>query len=157
MPSVTSKISRIFIASYKGDVRLTRICVASIRHWYPEIPITLIKDYSWGRFPTGDICRRWKVDVLDIRSCFRKSSARAFLSATTVGSVREMFRGSQAATLVPPRDEKALAVTTLAILEKRPSSYRERRASAYEVFRRTSSKAAVEASLRRVLEKLKQC
>lgn len=65
MPSVTSKISRIFIACYKGDVRLTRICVASIRHWYPEILITLIKDYSWGRFPTGDICRRWKVNVLD--------------------------------------------------------------------------------------------
>ena len=76
--------------------------------------------------------------------------------ATDVGSVAEVFDGTGAGLIVPPRDEKALAAAMLAILEESPGNYRERRASAYEVFRRTSSKTAVEASLRRVLEELKQ-
>jgi glycosyltransferase involved in cell wall biosynthesis len=76
--------------------------------------------------------------------------------ATQVGSVAEVFDGTGAGLIVPPRDEKALAAAMLTILEETPGSYRQRRASAYEVFRRVSSKAAVEASLRRVLEELKQ-
>ena len=43
-------------------MRFTRICVASIRHWYPEIPIYLIKDHLNGDFSTDEL-----EDVLDVR------------------------------------------------------------------------------------------
>ena len=41
-------IDAVYIACYKYDLRFTRILVASIRHWYPEIPIYLIKDRFYG-------------------------------------------------------------------------------------------------------------
>ena len=50
-------IQRIYIPTHKGDLRLTAICAASIRYWYPEIPILLIKDYSHGAFDTSEIER----------------------------------------------------------------------------------------------------
>ncbi len=57
-------ISKIFIACYKGDVHLTRICVASIRYWYPGIKIFLIKDYLRGNFNTKDIEKYYNVEIL---------------------------------------------------------------------------------------------
>ena len=42
---------------------LTRICVASIRYWYPDIPIYLIKDKVAGDFSTTEIERSWNVQV----------------------------------------------------------------------------------------------
>lgn len=59
------KIQRIYIATFKKDVYLTKTCVASIRYWYPDIPISLIKDYSWGFFDTSEIEKKFNVDVFD--------------------------------------------------------------------------------------------
>lgn len=59
-------IDRIFIAGYKYDLRYARCCVASARKWYPEIPITLIKDRFYGEYDTSDIEKYWEVDVLDV-------------------------------------------------------------------------------------------
>jgi lipopolysaccharide biosynthesis glycosyltransferase len=59
------RIDKIYIATHKYDLRLTRICVASIRYWYPEIPIYLIKDYFNGDFPTEEIERLWRVSVFE--------------------------------------------------------------------------------------------
>jgi len=56
-------IDRIYVATHKRDMRLTRICVASIRYWYPEIPIYLLKDYLSGDFSTRDIEDEWNVRV----------------------------------------------------------------------------------------------
>ena len=56
-------IDRIYIATHKADLRLTRICVASIRHWYPAIPIFLLKDETNGSFSTTEIEDRWNVSV----------------------------------------------------------------------------------------------
>jgi len=58
-------IDRIYIATQKHDVRLARICVASIRYWYPEFPIYLIKDYYNGDFSTEEIERVWNVGVFE--------------------------------------------------------------------------------------------
>lgn len=60
------KIDHIYIGCYRHDVRFTRILVASIRYWYPDIPISIIKDYLWGAFDTSDIENEWNVSVLDI-------------------------------------------------------------------------------------------
>ncbi len=58
-----SKIERVYIATHRGDLRLTRICVASVRRWYPEIPIFLLKDFANGDFSTSEIEERWDVKV----------------------------------------------------------------------------------------------
>jgi len=55
------KIDRIYIAGYKGDLHFTQCCVASIRHWYPHIPITLLKDESAGAYSTEQVERLWNV------------------------------------------------------------------------------------------------
>jgi hypothetical protein len=58
-----TKIERVYIATHRGDLRLTRICVASVRRWYPSIPIFLLKDLANGDFSTAEIEERWNVKV----------------------------------------------------------------------------------------------
>lgn len=62
-----SKIEKIIIACYKKDIWFTRICVASIRYWYPTIPIYLIKDFMLGHFDTSEIEQSYKVSVFDTK------------------------------------------------------------------------------------------
>ena len=59
------KIAKIFIATHKYDMRFTRICVASIRYWYPAIPIYLIKDHINGDFDTREIETIWNVKIFE--------------------------------------------------------------------------------------------
>jgi lipopolysaccharide biosynthesis glycosyltransferase len=47
---MTNKIDNIVIACFKKDLFLLRPCVASIRYWYPEIEIFLLKDEIQGDF-----------------------------------------------------------------------------------------------------------
>src|SRR5215470_12465108 len=56
------KIDRIYIAGHRLDLHFTQCCVASIRRWYPHIPITLIKDESCGSYSTEDLKHYWNVD-----------------------------------------------------------------------------------------------
>jgi len=58
-----TKIERVYIATHRGDLRLTRICVASVRRWYPDIPIFLLKDEAKGSFSTREIESAWNVQV----------------------------------------------------------------------------------------------
>jgi hypothetical protein len=58
-------IDTIYISTYRYDLPLTRICVASIRYWYDDVPIRLIKDTSAGEFNTREIEERWNVSVVD--------------------------------------------------------------------------------------------
>jgi hypothetical protein len=57
------KIEGVVISCYRFDVQLTRLCVASIRFWYPFIPIWLLKDRHYGDFNTDEIERYWNVGV----------------------------------------------------------------------------------------------
>lgn len=57
-------IDRIIITCWRGDFWLTRICIASIRYWYPEIPIGLLKDTSQGEFSTTEVETIWNVSVV---------------------------------------------------------------------------------------------
>src|SRR5437879_1345253 len=57
------KIDAIYVACYRYDVELTRLCVASIRFWYPEIPIWLVKDETYGPFDTREIEEVWSASV----------------------------------------------------------------------------------------------
>lgn len=49
------KIDSIVVLCWKGDFRLARICLASVRFFYPEIPLFLMKDTSKGHFDTSEI------------------------------------------------------------------------------------------------------
>ena len=62
------KIEAIHVACYKYDLRFTRILVASIRRWYPEIPIYLIKDLLYGPFDTREFEKEWQVSCLPTES-----------------------------------------------------------------------------------------
>lgn len=57
-------IERVYVNTYRYDYILLRICIASIRYWYPDIPIFLIKDYASGKFDTSDIEKKWKLQIL---------------------------------------------------------------------------------------------
>jgi hypothetical protein len=57
------KIEGVAISCYRFDVELTRLCVASIRFWYPHIPIWLLKDRHYGDFDTREIEKCWSVQV----------------------------------------------------------------------------------------------
>lgn len=65
------KITKIYISCYFRDVNLTRVCVASIRYWYPEIRIILVKDESKERFSTKDIEKSWNVEVFENNTIFK--------------------------------------------------------------------------------------
>lgn len=49
------------ISCYRLDMEMTRICVASIRFWYPDIAIWLLKDKTYRDFDTREIERHWNV------------------------------------------------------------------------------------------------
>ena len=56
----------VVIACYKHDYWLARASIASIRFFYPELPIFLLKDLAAGRFSTRDAEKHWGVQVLDL-------------------------------------------------------------------------------------------
>lgn len=60
------KVDKVFINTYKYDFHFARICIASIRYWYPDIPIFLIKDEKEGAFDTSSAEKAWNVKVLDL-------------------------------------------------------------------------------------------
>ncbi|MCO6450791.1 MAG: hypothetical protein J5I90_08380 [Caldilineales bacterium] len=60
------KIERIYVASHRGDLRYTRCCIASVRRWYPDIPISLVKNEINGVYDTSEIERYWDVDCFQM-------------------------------------------------------------------------------------------
>jgi len=58
------KIHKIYVNTFRYDLNFTQLCLASIRYWYPEIPICLIIDYSKGNLPyLESLCIKWNVSV----------------------------------------------------------------------------------------------
>lgn len=46
---------------------MTRICIASIRFWYPDVPIWLLKDHHYGNFSSSEMEKYWNVQVYPAR------------------------------------------------------------------------------------------
>jgi len=68
---VSRRIERIYVVGYKRDLRFTRCCVVSIRRWYPDVPIALVKDELAGPYDTKELERGWNVEVLRTEArCF---------------------------------------------------------------------------------------
>jgi lipopolysaccharide biosynthesis glycosyltransferase len=56
----------IVILCNKLDFFLTKICVASIRYYYPLIPVYIVKDELNGKFSTTEMESRFDVKILDL-------------------------------------------------------------------------------------------
>lgn len=56
----------IYIAACSRDARLTRICVASIRYFYPEVPIRLLAGDILQRGLAEELYRYWGVELADL-------------------------------------------------------------------------------------------
>ncbi len=59
-------IDTIYIACYRYDQHMVRTCAASIRHWYPQADICLLRDLGKGDFSTTEIERTLNVRVLSL-------------------------------------------------------------------------------------------
>lgn len=70
----------VVITVNKKDLWFCRMCVASIRYYYPTIPILLIKDELNGGFSTIELEKKWNVGLLDFAiKKFGWSAAKIFL------------------------------------------------------------------------------
>lgn len=56
----------VYIAACSRDARLTRICVASIRYFYPDIPIRLLAGDILQHGLAGELHRYWGVELVDL-------------------------------------------------------------------------------------------
>jgi hypothetical protein len=56
----------IYLAACSRDARLTRICVASIRYFYPDVPIKILAGdiLQWGL--ARELKKYWNIDVADL-------------------------------------------------------------------------------------------
>lgn len=63
--AISMTIDKIYINTHRYDLQLTRTCVASVRYWYPDIPVYLIIDYSNGAYPAPGMLRKWDLKILD--------------------------------------------------------------------------------------------
>ncbi len=63
---MNNQINGIIIGTYKGDFWLTKICVASIRYWYPDFPIFIYKDLARGDFNTTELENNWNVKLIKL-------------------------------------------------------------------------------------------
>ena len=56
----------IVVCCHKKDYFLARICVASIRYYYPSILIELVKDEGNGKFNTTELEKNLHVKAVDL-------------------------------------------------------------------------------------------
>lgn len=61
-----SLVDCVYIAACARDARLTRICVASIRYFYPEVPIRLLAGDVLQRGLASELRRYWGVELVDL-------------------------------------------------------------------------------------------
>lgn len=56
----------IVVCCNKRDFFLAKICIASVRYYYPDIPIELVKDLGNGYFNSGKLERAFNVKRVDL-------------------------------------------------------------------------------------------
>lgn len=59
-------VDRIYLAACARDARLTRICLASIRYFYPDAPIQILAGDILQRGLADELRRHWGVEVADL-------------------------------------------------------------------------------------------
>lgn len=59
-----TKMINILVCCNKKDYFLTKICVGSIRYYYPEARICILKDEANGAFDTSELEQSWNVQTI---------------------------------------------------------------------------------------------
>ncbi|HEY1750132.1 MAG TPA: hypothetical protein VGG29_02655 [Caulobacteraceae bacterium] len=62
----TPAVDRIYLAACARDARLTRICLASIRYFYPEAPIQILAGDILQPGLAEELRTHWNVEVADL-------------------------------------------------------------------------------------------
>ncbi len=76
------KIDSVVVLCWAGDFRLARICLASVRHFYPDIPLYLMKDIGGGNFDTSEVEKCLRVSTTGLSDAYGPS----------VGKLELLFR-----------------------------------------------------------------
>ena len=64
--SGTDAVDRIYLAACSRDARLTRICVASIRYFYPDVPISILAGDILQEGLAEEVHKYWNVDLAEL-------------------------------------------------------------------------------------------
>ncbi|TWI81405.1 nucleotide-diphospho-sugar transferase [Lacibacter cauensis] len=59
-------IDKIVIATYKHDFWLAEICMASVRYYYPQIPIAVVFDFSKGEADFSFAKKQYQIEIIDL-------------------------------------------------------------------------------------------
>lgn len=59
-------IDKIVIAAYKYDYWLAEICMASVRYYYPKIPIAVVFDFSKGAADFSFAKKQYQIEIIDL-------------------------------------------------------------------------------------------
>lgn len=57
------KLNKVVVACFRHDLFLVRSCVASVRYWYPDAEIYLLKDHIRGDFSTDEVEKYWGAKI----------------------------------------------------------------------------------------------
>jgi len=61
-----TSVDCIYLAACARDARLTRICIASIRYFYPDVPIKLLAGDIIQSGLAAEVKKYWNVDLVDL-------------------------------------------------------------------------------------------
>ncbi|WP_404420337.1 hypothetical protein [Nibricoccus sp. IMCC34717] len=64
-------VDRVIVMCWKRDFHFARLCLTSIRYFYPKIPLHLIKDTGAGDFDTRELERRIGVKTEGLAAPYR--------------------------------------------------------------------------------------
>ncbi|MDD1443968.1 hypothetical protein MEO93_27235 [Dolichospermum sp. ST_sed3] len=62
---IVNNIAIVVFANRK-DFCLTKICISSIRYYYPDVEIFIVKDKLNGNFNTRRLCKAFNIGILDL-------------------------------------------------------------------------------------------
>ena len=66
MTNTDLPVDRIYLAACARDARLTRICLASIRYFYPDAPIQILAGDILQSGLADELKTHWNIDVADL-------------------------------------------------------------------------------------------
>ena len=66
MTAASNPVDVIYVAASRSDARFTRICVASIRYFYPEVPVELIAGGPLQPGLVEELQRHWNVGIANL-------------------------------------------------------------------------------------------
>lgn len=89
------KVEAIYINTHRYDFDLAKICIASVRYWYPDIPVFLIRDLNNGNFSFSTAAAKWGVKAFATK---RKKMGWGF------GKLEPLFQNEKRSFLVLDAD-----------------------------------------------------